>query len=526
MRKLISMVITALVVLSVNVSAGTLLNDDVIFGITEIGVPVIDENGDSTNLRHQKHNNYNTLKAEFIDISDMERLIELMSDENLEIEKPIEGYEELEAAWENKEGVLVFDDEKGGFWEYYFDESCVVIDYSPDIYNSEKIEIYAGIFRYKKDIYEELSSVFEKAYDDAYKRTEEAQMLNYLELEDFNILYSADSGHTLMNGEAFEWGICTYNYKGEKKTAVYGVITNGHGRKMCHMTEKVGADNHILFDSTGVLNIYSDGKVFINQQIKISVPLYSMKISVSEDMKLKSVEVTMRGEETPEILTTDQFQETGTIPEGFFSVNKEKDENEEKEEPKEENKDDNVKEDVTDKIDGSEYEDEELEEDELDEKDTQNSENVNEKEDAQDIQPSLEVQIRKRAEESGLVLTIGEKDALVRGVKAENDVPPVIRNSRTMLPARFVGEGLGATVEWNGEKREVTVRKGDIVIRIYIDSDKAYVNNKEEKLDSPAFIENDRTYIPLRFIAENFGADVIWDSEERMVFIAEKELEK
>ena len=124
------------------------------------------------------------------------------------------------------------------------------------------------------------------------------------------------------------------------------------------------------------------------------------------------------------------------------------------------------------------------------------------------------------------MLTIGEKEALVRGVKAENDVPPVIRNSRTMLPARFVGEGLGATVEWNGEKREVTVRKGDIVIRIYIDSDKAYVNNKEEKLDSPAFIENDRTYIPLRFIAENFGADVIWDSEERMVFIAEKELEK
>ena len=522
MRKIILMAIVALTMLSFGASAGTLLNDDVIFGINEIGTPVIDENSDSTNLRHEKHDNNHTLKTEFIDISDIERLIALMSDENLEIEKPIETYEELEAAWKNKEGSLEFEDESGCLWEYDFDESRVVVAYFPDF---ETHELYAGIFKYKKDIYEELSSVFEKAYDDAYKRTEEAQMLKYIEIDDFDILYSADSGQKLMHGEIFEWGICTYKLKGEKKTVVYSVLINGHGLKQCYMTDKVGQDNYIQFDNDGLLRILDNGTASINQQIKISVPLHSMKISVSEDMKLKEVMVTSRGQDTPETFTADKFTQTGKIPEGFFIVDKETNENEETEESTEEdskseiNEDDTTEEDITDKNDDdSEYEDAVPEDN-----DTQIS--ASEKEDSENILPNPEVQIRKNAQTSGLVLTIGERGALINGEKKENDVPPVIRNSRTMLPARFVGESIGAVVEWDSNNQEVTVRKDNVVIKIYIDSDIAYVNNKEEKLDAPAFIENDRTYIPLRFIAENFGADVIWDGDAGKVFIAEKNID-
>lgn len=39
------------------------------------------------------------------------------------------------------------------------------------------------------------------------------------------------------------------------------------------------------------------------------------------------------------------------------------------------------------------------------------------------------------------------------------------------------------------------------------------------KLDSPAFIENNRTYTPIRFISENLGADVEWDDEAKRVTI-------
>ena len=53
-------------------------------------------------------------------------------------------------------------------------------------------------------------------------------------------------------------------------------------------------------------------------------------------------------------------------------------------------------------------------------------------------------------------LVIEEKTASVFGVIKENDVEPIIRNDRTMLPARFVAENLGATVEWDGETKTVT----------------------------------------------------------------------
>ena len=59
----------------------------------------------------------------------------------------------------------------------------------------------------------------------------------------------------------------------------------------------------------------------------------------------------------------------------------------------------------------------------------------------------------------------------------------------------------------------------DITIKIYIDSDTAYVNNEKIPLDSPAFIENDRTYTPVRFIAEQLGARVEWNESEQKVII-------
>lgn len=118
-----------------------------------------------------------------------------------------------------------------------------------------------------------------------------------------------------------------------------------------------------------------------------------------------------------------------------------------------------------------------------------------------------------------IVLTIGKKEALVFGETKVNDVAPLIRNDRTMLPARFVAENLGADVKWDNDTRKVTITKDDITIIITIDSQTALVNGKTIVLDSPAFIGNDRTYTPLRFIAEKLGADVEWNSETQEVTI-------
>ncbi len=130
--------------------------------------------------------------------------------------------------------------------------------------------------------------------------------------------------------------------------------------------------------------------------------------------------------------------------------------------------------------------------------------------------------------EKQIILTIGNKDALVFGTEKSNDVAPKIVNNRTMLPARFAAENLGALVLWDEEKELVTIKgknletNEDVEILITIGAENAVVNGKEVKLDSPAFVENDRTYTPIRFISEELGAKVEWIESEQKVVITVK----
>lgn len=125
----------------------------------------------------------------------------------------------------------------------------------------------------------------------------------------------------------------------------------------------------------------------------------------------------------------------------------------------------------------------------------------------------------KWKENNEIILTIGSRKISVFGRELKNDVAPKIVNDRTMLPIRIVAESLGGTVTWNGELQRVTIQKGADVILITIGADTAYVNGTAVKLDAAAFVENGRTYLPLRFVSETLGAQVAWNEAEKTVTI-------
>ena len=125
----------------------------------------------------------------------------------------------------------------------------------------------------------------------------------------------------------------------------------------------------------------------------------------------------------------------------------------------------------------------------------------------------------KWKENNEIILTIGSQKISVFGREIQNDVAPKIVNDRTMLPIRIVAESLGGTVTWNGELQRVTIQKGADVILITIGADTAYVNGTAVKLDAAAFVENGRTYLPLRFVSETLGAQVAWNEAEKTVTI-------
>ena len=104
-----------------------------------------------------------------------------------------------------------------------------------------------------------------------------------------------------------------------------------------------------------------------------------------------------------------------------------------------------------------------------------------------------------------------------------NTVNAQIINDRTMVPMRKIFELLGLTVDWDGENRIVTGEKGDTKITLQIDNPivKKEVAGKEEEitLDAAPTIVDDRTLVPLRFIAESIDKQVGWDNDNRTAII-------
>lgn len=109
----------------------------------------------------------------------------------------------------------------------------------------------------------------------------------------------------------------------------------------------------------------------------------------------------------------------------------------------------------------------------------------------------------------------------VNGQKLALDPAPFIENGRTLVPLRAIFEVLGATIQWNGETRTVTGRRGPRTVELTVDSDLARVNGAEVRLAVPAMIRASRTFVPLRFVAEALGAAVDFDGETRTVIVVD-----
>lgn len=101
----------------------------------------------------------------------------------------------------------------------------------------------------------------------------------------------------------------------------------------------------------------------------------------------------------------------------------------------------------------------------------------------------------------------------------ENGTAPVIINDRTLLPIRAVIEEMGGAVEWDGETQTVLLAYNDNIITLAIDNSTAFLNNDAATLDTAPTIINDRTMLPIRFIAESFQFNVNWLQDEQKVII-------
>ncbi|MGI6751692.1 MAG: stalk domain-containing protein [Anaerovoracaceae bacterium] len=107
----------------------------------------------------------------------------------------------------------------------------------------------------------------------------------------------------------------------------------------------------------------------------------------------------------------------------------------------------------------------------------------------------------------------------VDGKYLETDVHPFIEDSRTLVPIRSVAEALGFDVDWERATKTVTIDDGINRITMQIDKQYAYHNGKKIRLHKTPMVRDGRTFIPIRDVAETLGKKVDWDVENRTVVI-------
>jgi hypothetical protein len=102
-----------------------------------------------------------------------------------------------------------------------------------------------------------------------------------------------------------------------------------------------------------------------------------------------------------------------------------------------------------------------------------------------------------------------------------NDAKPQIYNNRTYVPVRQVAENFGFDIDWDAENKTFTFTRDDVEIKHELGTNLLYVNGEAKSFDTPSINRDNRTLMPVRMLAEAVGADVEWDSDERKVIVNE-----
>ena len=109
----------------------------------------------------------------------------------------------------------------------------------------------------------------------------------------------------------------------------------------------------------------------------------------------------------------------------------------------------------------------------------------------------------------------------INGKYINTDVEPFIDEyNRTQAPFRAVGESLGCAVEWNETDRKVTCTKEGAIVEMFIGDANYLVNGSPKVMDTAPQIKDGRTFIPVRALGEALSCDVSWNPDTLLVSIS------
>ncbi|MEX2461116.1 MAG: alkaline phosphatase family protein [Paenibacillaceae bacterium] len=113
---------------------------------------------------------------------------------------------------------------------------------------------------------------------------------------------------------------------------------------------------------------------------------------------------------------------------------------------------------------------------------------------------------------------------IMNGAAMNTSIPPQIIKGRTYVPLRAIAEGLGSKVTWDPEQMKVTVEKANKLIAFTIGNPEVTVNSQQATIETAPYIVEGSSMLPLRFISEQFGLKVTWDSPTNTIYLSDSTL--
>ena len=118
-----------------------------------------------------------------------------------------------------------------------------------------------------------------------------------------------------------------------------------------------------------------------------------------------------------------------------------------------------------------------------------------------------------------IVITIGATTMAVGTETITLDTPAYINaENYTELPLRAVSEAFGATVGWDDPSNTVTIMMGQRIVSMTIGSKTMYINGTPVQMNTAPEITNERTFVPVRDLANALGISKIdWNEASQTV---------
>lgn len=110
-------------------------------------------------------------------------------------------------------------------------------------------------------------------------------------------------------------------------------------------------------------------------------------------------------------------------------------------------------------------------------------------------------------------------EVFVDGSKLHFDVQPQLIDGRTMVPLRPIFEALLAEITWDDSTGTVTATKENHVILLTIGKKNLFIDGIPKEMDIAPILMDNRTLIPVRFVAEALDCIVTWNATENTVSI-------